>query len=70
MVRCNPKMYPGAKDGCPALAAALFAAGIPGARDVECLKSCAGCRPERAVPRLRLVPSSAAAGSSSPQRRQ
>ena len=67
MARCKPTMYPGA-DGCPALAAALLAAGIPGAGDMECLKRCSGCLPERSVARLRLVHSSAAPGSSSPQR--
>jgi hypothetical protein len=67
MTRCNPTMYPGA-DGCPALATALFAAGIPGASNIDCMKSCQGCTSERAVPRLRLVPPCDATESSSPQR--
>lgn len=69
MARHKPTMYPGA-DGCPALAAALFAAGIPGAGNVDCLKSCVDCKSGRSVPRLRLVPPSDATGSSSPQRRR
>ena len=67
MTRCKPTMYPGA-DGCRRLAAALFAAGIPGAGDMECLKSCSGCQAEKPAPRLRLVPTSAATESSSLQR--
>lgn len=67
MARCNPTMYPGA-EGCSTLAAALLAAGIPGARDIECLKRCSGCGAEKPAPRFRLVAPSAAPGSSSPLR--
>jgi hypothetical protein len=69
MARCNPTMHPGA-DGCSALAAALFSAGIAGARDVECMKTCSGCVSRRSAAQLRLVPSSAEQELSSPPRQR